>query len=113
MPAHPSPSSSHYRGDARAVCAESCVRAVAAPACAQAKVLCADYKLLRKDFAQLHGKTDAEVDEWFLDNAAFLSEGQVVRLQAGGDHNELLGIGDGIDKVIDRGDLRERSEWRR
>ena len=42
-----------------------------------ARVVLADYGLLRKDFSVLRGRTDAEVDAWILQNTAYQSEGQV------------------------------------
>lgn len=69
----------------------------------QASVLVADHKLLRHDFhRQLGGMSDAQIDAWLLENAAFLSAGQARRLQAGGDHHSLLGIDalrGGVDEV--------------
>ena len=44
----------------------------------QARVIVADYSLLRKDFPSLLlDKTEAEIDDWIVENAAFLSAGQV------------------------------------
>lgn len=43
-----------------------------------ASVLVADYVLLRRDFsAEMGGKTNEEIDLWLLQNAAYLSSGQV------------------------------------
>jgi hypothetical protein len=44
----------------------------------RAKVIVADYDLLRSDFPHLLKRlTDDEIDTWLLDNAAFISAGQV------------------------------------
>jgi len=60
----------------------------------KAKVMCADYNLLRRDFKDaLVSLSDAEIDRWLLENVAFISQGQVARISEGGDHHALLGIG--------------------
>ena len=41
-----------------------------------ARVVFADYKLLRRDFAQLAGASTNAIDEWLLRNAAVVSESQ-------------------------------------
>jgi hypothetical protein len=68
-----------------------------------AKVICADYDLLQRDFPQLITLSKTEINEWLLTNCAYVSEGQVARLSPGGDHHELLditGLG-GITAAID------------
>jgi len=42
-----------------------------------ARVVLADYGLLRKDFPQLNGLTEAQIDEWILNKTAFQSQPQV------------------------------------
>eukprot|EP00439_Symbiodinium_sp_Y106_P083164 s1009_g23.t1 len=54
------------------------------------KVLAADYSLLRSHFPDLRGKSNAEVDAWLLEEAAWLSKGQAQRLDEGGDHHHLI-----------------------
>jgi len=85
-----------------------------------AKVLFADHELIRHDFADepLDGSayptgsmrptvgeaSDEQVEQWLIENAAFISEGQVQRLMPGGDHHQLLGIdklAGGVDQVVD------------
>jgi len=58
----------------------------------QARVITADYALLRHDYASCEALTDVEIDAWLLANMAYLSEGQCNRLQPGGDHHTLLGL---------------------
>ena len=58
----------------------------------RASVLTADYPLLRRDFAALANKSEDEIDQWLLDNAAFISDGQLRRISPGGDHHDLLGL---------------------
>ncbi|CAM9874815.1 unnamed protein product, partial [Heterosigma akashiwo] len=83
----------------------------------QARVLTADYDLLRIDFKELQSCSDADIDEWLLRNCAFISEGQVSRLQEGGDHKELLGI-NSVEDFVDveltsrSGAIRQRSGGR-
>ena len=58
-----------------------------------ATVMYADYALLRRDFPHLQGfATEADIDAWLLDATAYISEGQLRRLEQGGDHHELLGL---------------------
>jgi hypothetical protein len=48
--------------------------------------------------------SDAEVEQWFIESAAYMSEGQVARMKPGGDHHELLGLDKlpgGVDQVVD------------
>lgn len=82
----------------------------------RASVLCADYALLQRHFRALRGKSEGEVDEWLLEQAAWLSQGQMRRMQPGGDHHDLLGMGDRLAEVIDedsaRAGLRIRSGGR-
>ena len=44
-----------------------------------ARVLTADYDLLRLDFPQLENLSVTEIDNWLLKNAAYMSEGQIKR----------------------------------
>jgi len=44
----------------------------------RASVLCADYALLRRHFPELRGEEEAGIDRWLLENAAWLSQGQVL-----------------------------------
>jgi hypothetical protein len=75
------------------------------PTPSQASIIVADYALLRRDFhRQLGDRSDAQIDAWLLENAAFLSAGQARRLRVGGDHHTLLGIdalAGGVDEVLD------------
>jgi hypothetical protein len=42
----------------------------------KAEVILADYDLLRRDFTPaLDGLTEEEIDEWLVENCAYLSEG--------------------------------------
>ena len=59
---------------------------------AYARVLCADYDLLRLDFPQLEALSCTDIDAWLLKNAAYMSEGQAKRLQKKGDHYQKLGL---------------------
>eukprot|EP00811_Abedinium_folium_P034776 NODE_762_length_2781_cov_3.195177.p1 GENE.NODE_762_length_2781_cov_3.195177~~NODE_762_length_2781_cov_3.195177.p1 ORF type:complete len:512 (+),score=172.14 NODE_762_length_2781_cov_3.195177:411-1946(+) len=84
-----------------------------------AQVLVADYARLRADFAVLRSQSEAVIDAWLLENAAWLSRGQLLRLSPGGDHHDLLGIGaveGSFDGVVDtsrtRAALRLRSGGR-
>jgi len=43
----------------------------------QAKVVMADYDLIRKDFPSLAQSSNVEIDNWLIDNAAYMSESQV------------------------------------
>uniref|UniRef100_A0A0G4HBN0 Uncharacterized protein n=1 Tax=Chromera velia CCMP2878 TaxID=1169474 RepID=A0A0G4HBN0_9ALVE len=67
----------------------------------RASVLCADYDELRKEMNFLGSLSNSQIDEWLLGQVAFLSEGQVKRMQEGGD---LYGLFDfpSIDAAIDR-----------
>lgn len=86
----------------------------------RASVLVADHALLRADFPELAGASDADVDAWLLDRAAYLSAGQAARLAPGGDHHELLGLDTapgGVAGVLDvdaprRAGLRAKSGGR-
>ena len=49
-----------------------------------ARVLAADYDLLRLDFPQLENLSVTEIDTWLLKNAAYISEGQTKRCDAVG-----------------------------
>ena len=80
-------------------------------------IIFADYSLLQKDFVQLKGKSDEEIDMWLLDNAAYFSQGQVNRLEC--EFKTKLGLDkhpDGVDSVIDRkkivSGIRQRSGGR-
>ena len=46
-----------------------------------AKVLIADYELLKKDFPQISSKNEEEINEWLLDQVAYLAEGQINRMK--------------------------------
>ena len=46
----------------------------------QAKVILADYDLLKKDFPELGDLDSSQIDQWLLDNCAYISEGQAARL---------------------------------
>eukprot|EP01126_Amoeba_proteus_P002254 TRINITY_DN10707_c0_g2_i1.p1 TRINITY_DN10707_c0_g2~~TRINITY_DN10707_c0_g2_i1.p1 ORF type:complete len:460 (+),score=109.55 TRINITY_DN10707_c0_g2_i1:128-1381(+) len=56
----------------------------------QAKVLVADYDLLRHDFPFLCEKAKPEINTWLLDNAAYISEGQVKRILTSGDLHDVM-----------------------
>jgi len=43
-------------------------------------VTLADYGLLKEDFPELKDMENEQIDEWLLNNCAFISEGQVKRL---------------------------------
>jgi hypothetical protein len=49
-----------------------------------AKIVYADYHLIRKDFPQISHLTDEKIDEWLLDNAALMSENQLKQTNANG-----------------------------
>jgi len=71
----------------------------------KASVICADYELLRQDFPELYSLDNAKIDQWLLNNTAYLSEGQIERLSKGGDHADKLGMKDGdLDDYIDKND---------
>ena len=79
-------------------------------------MLYADYDLIRKDFADQHiddryplnsmvyrtikDATDAEIDDWLVRNAGWISAGQVARISPEGDHGPLLGV-ENIDDYVD------------
>ena len=71
----------------------------------KASVICADYELLKKDFPEAlrDMNTHEEMDMWLLENAAYISEGQLKRISEGGDHHELLGFrsNEEVQEVID------------
>jgi len=86
----------------------------------KASVITADYNLIKADFPELKHYTNSEIDNWLLENAAFVSEGMVERMRPGGDHHELLGIdklGGGFASLVDvvgkpRSGIRIRSGGR-
>jgi len=41
-----------------------------------AKVVIADYKLIRRDFSALTNLSNSEIDDWILDQVAYVSQGQ-------------------------------------
>jgi hypothetical protein len=48
-----------------------------------ARVLLADYTLLRRDFGEeLAGRSNAEIDRWLLDETGFIARTQVLQLEA-------------------------------
>lgn len=61
-----------------------------------ARVVLADYGLLRKDFPRLRTMAEAEIDAWILDHAAFLATGQTrqrsvnTRIQTGTELKPVL-----------------------
>lgn len=79
----------------------------------QAKVLVADYDLIRNDFPSLkvlppvhmshhiQNKTKEEINNWLVDNTAYISEGQVKRILPGGDLNSLIDLGEGLEHICD------------
>lgn len=73
-----------------------------------AKVLAADYDLLRKHFGA--GLTNGQLEKLLIEETAWLSEGQVQRIRSG-DHRRLL---EGVDSIGDqtRPGLRLRSGGR-
>jgi hypothetical protein len=44
-----------------------------------AKVVLADYALIRRDFVQVRGMSDAQIDEWLLQKTAFISRPQAAQ----------------------------------
>jgi hypothetical protein len=66
-----------------------------------ARVLTADYELLRQDFPQLSAKTNAKIDQWLLDQAAYMSLPQV--------RNPLA---DQLNTPIASDESELRSAWR-
>ncbi|CAK9020083.1 unnamed protein product [Durusdinium trenchii] len=75
-----------------------------------ARVLAADRDLLRRDFP-LGGMSNEQIDAWLIEEAAWLSEGQVQRIKEG-DHQQLLDGADTIDGEKTRAALRMRSGGR-
>lgn len=74
-----------------------------------ASVLAADCAQLRADYPALQGLDDAEVGSWLVEQCGYLSAGQLRRLQAGGDHHELLGLhrpGE-LERLVDAGAPRK------
>jgi hypothetical protein len=65
-----------------------------------AKVLYADYQGIAQEFKGLDGMQKNEVDRWLVDNCAFISEGQVKRIQKGGELFDWMDIKD-IESVVD------------
>eukprot|EP00475_Leptophrys_vorax_P031600 TRINITY_DN4790_c0_g1_i3.p1 TRINITY_DN4790_c0_g1~~TRINITY_DN4790_c0_g1_i3.p1 ORF type:complete len:645 (+),score=172.11 TRINITY_DN4790_c0_g1_i3:1939-3873(+) len=55
----------------------------------KASVLFADYDIIRQDF-DLTGLSDSEINTWLLENAAYISEGQVSRIRPEGDMQKYL-----------------------
>ena len=79
--------------------------------CKKAKVLMADYDLLRNDFATLKDKSEEYINMWLIKECAYISEGQISRFQKSGDTNDYIQI-DSIDDFFDlkqpRVSLRQR-----
>ena len=64
-----------------------------------AKVMYADYAAIAKEYG-LEGKSQEEINKWLIDNAAYVSEGQIKRIQPGGDlydWMEQANLNDAID----------------
>ena len=60
-----------------------------------AKVAVCDYALLRSDFPEyLSEKSNEQINAWLLDQASYISEGQLVRISANGDLHEFLELSD-------------------
>eukprot|EP00939_MAST-03C_sp_MAST-3C-sp1_P001827 g1827.t1 len=85
----------------------------------KARVFCADYDLLRRDFPDSVGgmRRDEDIDRWILDNAAFISEGQLGRIRKGGDLHDLLEVENPlatelVDVSVRKSALRQRSGGR-
>lgn len=76
----------------------------------QAKALYVDYEVLRKDM-QLDGMTEAQMDEWIVEHAGFISEGQVKRIQDGGDLQTWMEP-DYIDEFVDLSEEKKKSGLR-
>eukprot|EP01022_Parablepharisma_sp_SALTPOND_P034962 TRINITY_DN936_c0_g1_i1.p1 TRINITY_DN936_c0_g1~~TRINITY_DN936_c0_g1_i1.p1 ORF type:complete len:314 (-),score=28.14 TRINITY_DN936_c0_g1_i1:80-931(-) len=77
--------------------------------CRNAKVLVADYELLKRDFPFLASKTDCEINKWLLDECAYLSEGQLKRIAPEGDVGKFLEIGEPVvDTTKKRFGIRQR-----
>lgn len=66
----------------------------------KARVLYADYELLRKDFKVPSTSSDSEIDAWLLRNVAFLSEGQAARI-IDGDLSSLLQCHSNVGEVLE------------
>jgi len=89
-------------------------------ALSRARVLCADYDLIRRDFSESLGAVSDEkkIDAWLLRNAAFISEGQLSRIRKGGDLHNLLNVkgDDSASSFVDterrKSALRQRSGGR-
>lgn len=47
-----------------------------------AKIIMADYQLLRRDFPELHSMSQAEIDQWLLDQSAFVAKDQLSAVNA-------------------------------
>src|SRR5690349_6791154 len=58
----------------------------------QAKVLVADYSILKRDFPILINKSNHEINAWLIEQSAYLSEGQKTRMSPDGDMHPLLDI---------------------
>jgi len=54
-----------------------------------ARVLIADYALIRKDFPQTHAMTNAEIDQWLLDQSGYLAKGQIELGEKAGVNSEI------------------------
>lgn len=71
----------------------------------RARVLVADYDKLQDVFPELRSVSRGAVNEWLLERAAYVSEGQLRRMQDPTDHGKLLDIDD-IDRYVDVGRRR-------
>uniref|UniRef100_A0A7S0CPY5 Flavin reductase like domain-containing protein n=2 Tax=Amorphochlora amoebiformis TaxID=1561963 RepID=A0A7S0CPY5_9EUKA len=83
----------------------------------KASVLVADYNLLRMDFPELYSKSEKDIDNWLLENCAYVSDGQYSRISKGGDQHKLLGmdskdLDDYIDNQKQTAAIRVRSGGR-
>jgi hypothetical protein len=67
------------------------------------QVILADYDLIRQDFPSLCSQSDQEIDQWLIDNFAWLAEAQV-RLGAIGERNvhEKVPLFEGAEKLVYR-----------
>jgi len=65
-----------------------------------AKVLLADYDLLKHDFPFLKDKSYEYINKWLIDECAYLSEGQTKRLISENDIGKFLDI-KSIDDILD------------
>lgn len=77
----------------------------------RARALYVDYPQLRLDMHLDASMTEAQLDDWIVEHAAYISEGQVRRIRPGGDLHEWMEPVE-IEEFVDLAEEKKRSGLR-